>query len=459
MEGKKQLQKYTWEEVKQHKYPHDCWVVVQREIDGQKKGIVLDVTSWVPKHPGGDIIYDGAGGDCTIQFWSYHPLSWIERSDSILNKFTVGEIADYKLIYDVDTPFFRTLKSRVEDRIPPCKRRADPVLWIKTALLLTGIAISFWYGWIHGNMTAIVILGILLSQTGLNIMHDGVHGAYSTNPLINTLAAFMFNVVGCNFVTYRRAHSFGHHAYTNHLEYDTGISSAFPVLRLHGKLPRTWYHAVQHLYALLIYLVSITLFILGDFDDLFTLFNYPKRFCAPSLKQWGITVLGKLIFMTWFLGHFFLFPFQKAILDCVIVLIELGFFGLIFFVVNHWTDRAVHYTNADLISGTNDWAALQVLSSSNFAIHSFFWTQVSGGLNLQIEHHLFPALSHTRLNLITPIVRDTCKQFGINYDLQCYSSFWVALFGNFVFMRELGKGTFQSRPVRESIGKKAEKAA
>jgi len=307
-------------------------------------------------------------------------------------------------------------------------------------------------------MTAIVIFGILLSQTGLNIMHDGCHGAYSTNRAINTLAAFMFNVVGCNFVTYRKAHSFGHHAYTNHLEFDTGISSAFPVLRLHGKLPSNWYHAVQHIYGCLIYLGSILLFILGDFDDLFTLFNYPKRSCPPSLRQLGITALGKLIFITWFFGHFLLFPFQRALLDCVIVGVELGFFGLIFFVVNHWTEKAVHYTNSDLISGTNDWAALQILSSSNFAINSFFWTQVSGGLNLQIEHHLFPSLSHTRLPLITPIVRDTCKQFGINYDLQCYSSFWVALFGNFVYMRELGKGKFQSRPIQKTAGKKRGKS-
>jgi len=455
----KQLRKFTWEEVKQHKYPHDCWVVLQKEVEGVKKGIVLDVTSWVPKHPGGDIIYDGAGGDCTIQFWSYHPLSLLDRSDSLFNKYAVGEIADYKLLYEVDTPFYRTLKARVESKIPPCKRRSDPVLWMKTVFLLFGLAVSGWYGWIQGNMLGIVIYGILLSSTGLNMMHDGIHSAYSKSSFINTLAAFSFNVAGCNFITYRKAHSFGHHAYTNHLEYDTGVSSAFPVLRLHPKLPLMFHHGIQHLYAFLLYLISIALFIFGDYADLFTLFNYPQRPCKPSTKQIVLTVLGKLIYATWFLGHFFLFPFQKALLDCVVVSVEEGFFGLIFFVVNHWTDKAVHYANEDLISGTSDWAALQVLSSSNYSIKSFFWTHVSGGLNLQIEHHLFPSLSHTRLSTITPIVRDTCKQFGINYDMQCYSSFWTALFGNFVFMRALGKGTFRSRPVRESISGKSEKAA
>lgn len=442
-----ELRKYSWEEVKQHKYPHDCWVVVQRERDGRKRGLVLDVTNWISKHPGGDIIVDGAGGDCTIQFWSYHPLSFIDHADSLLNKMIVGEIEDYKLVYNVDTPFFRTLKSRVEKEIPRQERRADPQLWIKSAILLTVLAITFWYGWVLGNMYAIVVFGLVLSQLGVNIMHDGVHGAYSKSLLACSLAAFTFNLVGCNFVTYRRAHAFGHHAYTNHLEYDTGITSAFPVLRLHCKLPRSWYHCLQHLYSISIYLGSILLFWAGDYEDLFTLYNYPKRSCPPSTSQWVVTFLGKFMFLSWYLSHFFLFPFQKALLDCVVVGVLMGFFGLIFFVVNHWTEKAVHFTNEDLISGTNDWAALQILSSSNFSINSSFWMHVSGGLNLQIEHHLFPALTHTRLPRTVPILRETCKEYGINYDAQCYSNFWVALFGNFNFLKELGKGKFQSKAI------------
>lgn len=41
------LKKYSWEEVQQHKYPHDCWVVVERKVEGCKKGLILDVTDWV----------------------------------------------------------------------------------------------------------------------------------------------------------------------------------------------------------------------------------------------------------------------------------------------------------------------------------------------------------------------------------------------------------------------------
>lgn len=330
----------------------------------------------------------------------------------------------------------------------------DPVLWTKAILILIGIAISFYYGWIMGNTYMMVIYSLLISQTGINIMHDGVHGAYAKNSLINTLAALTFNVMaGCNFVTYRRAHAFGHHAYTNHLEYDTGITSAFPVLRLHPKLPITWYHGLQHLYAFFIYLTSLLLFMLGDYSDLFTLYNYPKRECGPSPKQWTITIVGKLIFCSWFFSHFYFFPFQKALLDCVVFTVLAGFFGLIFFTVNHWTEKAIHFTNEELLSKTNDWAVLQILTSCNFSIHSPFWTHLSGALNLQIEHHLFPAIAHTRLYRISPIVRDTCRQFGIDYDAQCYPNFWIAFAGNLSFLKGLGMGTFKSKLIKFHLKK------
>ena len=58
---------YTWEEITLHDKKSSCWVVIH--------GKVYDLTAFVPKHPGGDIIMDGAGGDCTPMWESYHPLS------------------------------------------------------------------------------------------------------------------------------------------------------------------------------------------------------------------------------------------------------------------------------------------------------------------------------------------------------------------------------------------------
>jgi len=454
MESKlKELKKYSWEEVKCHNSPADCWVVLEREVDGQKKGLILDITEWAPKHPGGSIILDGAGGDCTIMFWSYHPLSLIDNCSSYIQKFVVGEVENYKCVYDVGTKFHRTLKQRVEDKLPSSVRRSDWRMWFKSALIMLVIAITFWLGWIQGHMAAICVFGFALSQTGINIMHDGVHSAYSKSQFMCTLASLTFNMVGANYITYRRAHAFGHHAYTNHLEYDTGISSSFPVLRLHDRLSRNWYHKLQYIYVYPIYLFSIILFWLGDLEDMTTFYNYPKREGVSSYKQWVLAILGRVVFFSWYIGlHFWMFEWRRALLDCVVVGVELGFCGLVFFVVNHWTDKAALITNQELITHTSDWAMLQILTSSNFSMKSFFWTHISGGLNLQIEHHLFPAIIHTRLPDVAPIVRDTCHEFGISYDGQCYESFWTALTANHFFVKKLGKGIYQS--TFPSIGKR-----
>jgi len=445
MEKCKELKKFSWDEVKVHNSPSDCWIVLEREVDGVKKGLILDVTEWAPKHPGGSILYDGAGGDCTIMFWSYHPLSLIDNFSPYVNKFIVGEIENYKCVYDVGTKFHRTLKQRVEDKIPCSERRSDWRMWFKTFMILLSIATFFWAGWIRGNILAIFALGFALSQAGLNIMHDGIHMAYSKSKIICNLAAFSFNMLGANSMTYRRAHAFGHHAYTNHLEYDTGISGSFPVLRLHDRLPRSWFHAWQYVYVVPIYLFSMVVFWFGDSEDMYTFYNYPKRSAPASKLQWLISISGRVVFFSWYiLLHFWMFETRKALLDCFIVGIEMGFLGLIFFVVNHWTDKAALITNKELLTHTSDWAMLQILTSTNFAVKSPFWTHVSGGLNLQIEHHLFPSLIHTRLPDISPIVQQTCSEYGLCYEEQCYESFWTALFSNHEFIKKLGKGMWRS---------------
>lgn len=441
----KNLKKFNWDEVKVHNKQSDCWVVIEREIEGEKKGLILDITQWAPNHPGGSMIYDGAGGDCTIMFWSYHPLSMIDNCSGYLAKFVVGEVEDYRCIYDVGTPFHRALKQRVEERIPRSERRSDWRMWFKSFIIVMTIAISFWLGWIKGYFPAVWVLGFALSQTGLNMMHDGIHQAYSTSKTICNIAAFSFNLVGANYISYRRAHAFGHHAYTNHLEYDTGISSSFPVLRLHDKLSRNWWHTIQHIYVVPIYLFSMVLFWLGDWEDMKTFYNFPKREASATISQWALAISGRVIFFSWYIGlHFWMFEWQRALLDCVVMGTLLGFCGLAFFVVNHWTEGAALITNKDLLTHTRDWAMLQILTSTNFSVGSWFWMHISGGLNLQIEHHLFPAIIHTRLSTLQPIVRETCYEHGIQYDNQCYSNYFTALTSNFEFIKKLGKGLSMS---------------
>ena len=132
---------YTWDEIFKHDSPNDCWIVIH--------GKVYDVTEWVPRHPGGDLICVGAGGDCTSAWESYHPSSLIEKG--IAAKFLIGEVRDYEEFYSWDGDFYKTLRKRVEAVMPKSKnRRYDPKLTTKGFLILIlyfislGFYIYFW---------------------------------------------------------------------------------------------------------------------------------------------------------------------------------------------------------------------------------------------------------------------------------------------------------------------------
>jgi fatty acid desaturase len=79
------------------------------------------------------------------------------------------------------------------------------------------------------------------------------------------------------------------------------------------------------------------------------------------------------------------------------------------FVVSHNTEE-IHY------NFEGDWAEMQIRSSANWSPHSTIWWLVSGGLNFQIEHHLFPGICHVHYPAISEIVKNTCKEFNIPYN-------------------------------------------
>ena len=174
----------------------------------------------------------------------------------------------------------------------------------------------------------------------------------------------------------------------------------------------------------------------GQFDELYWLSNFPVRRGFISKKCIAARWLVILYYLTWsmvlpwyFHGYVQFYQtwlFYNMVLSCGYVY---------FFAVNHWTLEA-EMTDFMNISETN-WGKLQVTNSSNFALDSKFWTWLAGGLNYQIEHHLFPGFIHTRLPEIRDIVRETCKEFNIRYFE--FDTFPAAIKSNIGLLNELGK--------------------
>jgi len=177
---------FTWEEIIEHDRRSDCWVVIH--------GKVYDLTHFVPIHPGGEIIYDGAGGDCTPMWESYHPLETAKARPP--ERYCIGYVRDYIDFYSWDGEFYNVLKERVEAAIPKKLRRYDPRMYIKTIVVLILWFCAAFYYFVYNNYLSAILFGLISGQIGVNIMHDGNHMAYSNNKWMNTISGASLELLG-----------------------------------------------------------------------------------------------------------------------------------------------------------------------------------------------------------------------------------------------------------------------
>ena len=107
------------------------------------------------------------------------------------------------------------------------------------------------------------------------------------------------------------------------------------------------------------------------------------------------------------------------------------------FQMAHVVEGAVQpLPNAEGIIET-DWAVHELRATSDFARNNLFLNWYAGGLNFQIEHHLFPNICHVHYRNIAPIVENTARQFGLIYNLK--PTFAAALISHVKRLKELGK--------------------
>eukprot|EP00331_Platyophrya_macrostoma_P025180 CAMPEP_0176452368 /NCGR_PEP_ID=MMETSP0127-20121128/28493_1 /TAXON_ID=938130 /ORGANISM="Platyophrya macrostoma, Strain WH" /LENGTH=634 /DNA_ID=CAMNT_0017840807 /DNA_START=67 /DNA_END=1971 /DNA_ORIENTATION=+ len=418
------LRQYTWPEIIQHDKPGDCWIVIH--------GKVYDVTNFVDHHPGGSMIYDGAGGDCTAMFESYHPLALTKSGPP--EKYLIGEVRDYTDFYSWDGEFYDKLKAKVEKALPHDKRRNSSSLFSKGFVIIIGYWIGMYCYIKYNNIWATLLFSFFGSQVGVNVMHDGNHGAYSTSRFLSWIAGASLDFTGSTSVVYKRSHNFGHHGCVNHLELDRSFDTTFPLFRLHKLQPKMWIHSYQHIYIWLIYGMVNFGDLFGTFDELAWMSNYPTRRGHVSRAVYWTHAFVKfywimfdLVIPSYIHGFCHAFPYW------VMHMVVFAYGYALFFAVNHWTTEAAQVDNTSV--GRDNWGVLQVENSSNFAIGSKFWTHISGGLNYQIEHHLFPGYAHTNLPEISEIVQEACKENKIRY--YSFDSFWSALAGHYRHLRSL----------------------
>lgn len=353
--------------------------------------------------------------------------------------------------------FFVTLNKRVNDYFKSnnISRHANIEMIAKTVfmfalyfvpfvLMLTGVVSGTW-----PMIGMCVLMGAGTAGIGLSIMHDANHGAYSGKPWVNNLIGYSLNVVGGNAFNWKIQHNVLHHTYTNVYDADEDISPR-GVLRMSPYSEWKAMHRFQHVYAWFIY--GLMTFVWVLFKDVIRLISYHKdglikKQNANVTQEIVILVVTKLIY----LGYIFTLP---------MVILDLSFWTVFAgFCIMHYVAGfilAVIFQPAHVIEGTeyfepdtegnleNNWAIHQLHTTTNFANKSRLFSWYVGGLNFQVEHHLFPNICHVHYRKIAPIVESTAKEFGVPY--KSAETFLDALVGHGRLLRELGK-----RPVAGSV--------
>jgi len=432
VEIKGTLKKFKWEEVHKHNKYEDCWLVI--------KGKVYNVTSWIPKHPGGIQILNGAGRESTALFQSYHCL----RIEKFLKAYEIGEVEDYYPYYTWDSNFYVTIKKRVEAHF---KERGitgsdSPLLYFKTLMIILGWFFFYYLTFFRGNVFAAIFLGIFHSQFGISIAHDGNHGGFSYKyPWLTRIAAYTMDIMGGSSLVWLHQHNIGHHPYVNreggyyNEDYDPDSTSAFPVLRSHPNQSWKPYIAFQHIYIWFLIPFSGIKWAIGDVKWMIKgRYNDINFYEIPSSEVIKMVIFKTVFICYAFILPLFLQPLWKAALMITLFVCVNGTLFILNFAVNHLLEENVF---PDHLTEERDWAKLQVVASSNYATNSTFWTWFSGGLNHQIEHHLFPSICHMYLSEIAPIVQQTCKEYRVSYTNK--ASYFDALVSYYRFMKKLGQ--------------------
>jgi len=286
---------------------------------------------------------------------------------------------------------------------------------------------------IQGNWLLCPILGLLLAINGLAVQHDGNHGSFSKYNTLNRMASFVDDIIGGSSLVWKHQHVVIHHIHPNHHELDGDSYSKFPIMRLNPKLPLTWYIRFQWIYGP--FLLYSFLGIAYSFEDLATYFS--GKYLFANLQP--LRLIDKVQFWLGKILHFSIFMCVPMYLHGWMALfylyVNMELFGSNFlaslFAVSHNTQETEYN-----LPETLDWAEVQIRTSANWSVDSTLWWLASGGLNYQIEHHLFPGVCHVHYPAISKIVREVCKEYNLPYNN--YSTFTDIYKDHLATLKKLG---------------------
>jgi linoleoyl-CoA desaturase len=262
-----------------------------------------------------------------------------------------------------------------------------------------------------------IFFGLLTAAIGFNVMHDGAHGSFSKYKLINKAAGASLNFLGGSAIMWNMKHNIIHHTFTNIDGIDDDIE-ARPWLRFASTQKKLRFHKFQQYYFWFLYaLLHLIWIFMTDYQKYFKrkIGTVPLRRMTTweHISFWTAKIVYTFMFVVL---PIMLIGFAQWIVGFLIITMVTGLAISIVFQLAHTVEHT-EFPMPTEVTGKieSEWAIHQINTTANFATKSKTISWLLGGLNFQIEHHLFPLISHVHHPAISKIIKKTCREYGINY--------------------------------------------
>ncbi|MCE3226312.1 MAG: fatty acid desaturase [Bacteroidetes bacterium] len=323
--------------------------------------------------------------------------------------------------------FFSTLRKRVDEyfRENKISKHFNRQMIIKTVVLLSlyigpFILMLIWpQGWLVA-MLLWLVMGLAKAGIGMSVMHDANHGAYSSSHKANYWLGQTINLVGGSSFNWKLQHNILHHTYTNITDMDDDIESK-ATMRFSPHTKVKWYHKLQFIHAFAFYgILTLYWAIAKDFVQFskYTKNGTNKDSKAENEKTFIKILLSKLVylFVFFFVPVFILnISFLQILAGFLLMHFVAGVLLSVVFQLAHTVEGTSHPLPNDDGNIENNWAVHQMNTTVNFSRKNKLISWYVGGLNFQVEHHLFPNICHVHYPDIAEIVKTTAEEYGVPY--------------------------------------------
>jgi len=366
-------------------------------------------------HPGGPLfveLFDGR--DATHAFQSYHR-----------RRFPHDKMRQYQIevlgVKSNSDPEFDELCKEINHILPVHASFAPWYYYVKISSLLCLAFYTEYQIHAHGAYVwyNMVFLGWLFALIGLNIQHDANHGAISRHFWINRLFGMSQNWIGGSAIDWMHQHVVQHHIHCNDVERDPDIVGN-SLLRLNPLKPLLPIHLYQYIYLFALLCMFGVSYSIDSVTNNYHMKNHTNY--APVIQKYMNfeKAFGRICLFRWILFPVIFartnIPFYMTMFHIAPVFIVGGFYLSFFFILSHNYDGVSHYNSqnrSDRSDRSESFLRKQIQSSSNVGGELLCF--INGGLNYQIEHHLFPRISHCHYPIIAPYVKAFCDKKNIRY--------------------------------------------